>query len=404
MSGKLVPMTEALSNDIKRSVGDPELDTSKLQVFETIALSTRPIKRNWGMYNGARPSVSLLKEMADFISKEGNAVPLQIMHNNEVLPIGRVVGGQVVDNGLGDSELRAPFYVSPNREDLIVDIKNSIIDEVSVGLSTKHAFCSECGVDFLGDTPDIVAILSGECPNGHIMGQDGAHVNLVGLQDWYELSLVGRGASTKAKILSRVKQSTGKDSFKKLAASGAPLDAMILTANFKLEEANSSNNTGDPEMDFKELMASLTAKTDENAVLKANEIQSKNSIEALNKSVSDLTASIAEKDATIAELKASNKDEDKEKLIASGKEAEKKLGDAAEKLRSHAKAALIASGATETDLDALDAVQLVELIEAKGLKVHQAVGAVSDGSKKDVAADNAAVVSFRNEAFKTNRN
>ena len=151
-------------------------------------------------------------------------------------------------------------------------------------------------------------------------------------------------------------------------------------------------------MDVKEFTAQLTAVSSELGEVKAALSQSTKSVETLNTELTALKASIADKDAKIAELEAA-KGQDLTALETKLSKAEKDLKDATDKLAPHVKAALVASGVAETEVPA-DLLAQVKLVEDKGLKLHQIIGSTArtDDGKGDVTKLSAS--DYRKEAFK----
>lgn len=402
MSSKRIKITPEIQGYIRAAVGDPALDTSNFAVFEASTLSTQPIQRKSGFHQNARVSATTLNQMANLVNTPGKALHLQVMHQNEMLPVGRVFRGQIVQMDNGETELRTMFYLPADKTQLISDIENALIDEVSVGLLTDHAFCSECDFDFFGPDASFSNFMTLTCANDHTIGSDGVFVRLTGMKDFAELSLVNRGAAKDAKILSRAKQVMGQDAVEKLAASATPMDARIVTVNRKLEaSASGDSNKGDLSMDTKEFMAQLQAKTNEVAEANVKVTTLSGEKTTLTEQAATLTASLAAKDKELAEFKA-NAGTDKEALVARATKAEKELKDAAEKLLPHAKAALVASGVAEASLPS-DVTALLAMIEEKGLKLHQVFGsAAADAGKTDVK-DTSGDSDGRKAAFKLNR-
>ena len=397
---KRVDITPQIEQWIKLSIGDPEADVSKFVVFESRSLSTEAIKQR-GFHNGARLNASVLNEMASYLNTAGNSIPLQIMHDTSVLPVGRVFRGSVSEMDNGETELRTMFYLPADKEQLIKDIEASVIDEVSVNVLTEHAFCSECSFDFFGEDAFMNRVTL-TCGEGHEIGTDGVHVRLTGFSSWAELSLVNRGAAKGAKILPRSRQSMSEDTMKKLAASGTsnvPVEARLFYSTYKLE------NKGDLPMDAKELIAALSAKGEEAAGFKIELANSKASNEALTAANTKLAADLATVTTEFAEFKktAANSAE-VTAAIDAAKLSETKMKEASDKLLPHVKAALVASGVAETDLSEKSITDMVTMIEEKGLKLHQivAAGSVTDGGKDDDKLKAAKLAEgYRSEAFKT---
>lgn len=405
--GKQIPITPEVERAIRQATGDAAFDTSQVVVFEARTVTTEPISQG-GFFNGARSAVSLLIEMAKHLTQEGAGVPLLIMHDGGMLPIGRVFRAEVFSMPNGENELRSMFYVPKSKTQLVEDIENSVIDEVSVGLTPKHAFCSECGFDYLGKDASFENFFSLECNNGHNIGVDGVHVRLVGLDSWDELSLVNRGAAKEAKILPQAKQKLGNNQLSnKLAANGLPKTAFVLKASFDLKEENSKPSLN-PKTEEKKMPQ------DENALvqLSAALADEKASGIVLKKENETLTASLAQKEA---ELKAANDkiaaleaaSADAAGLVAAKEKAENELKEATDLIAPHVKAALTASGVAEDQVPA-ELPAMVKLVEEKGLKLHQIVGAgqggTASGTKED-AGDEASkkAEKARMNAFKLNK-
>lgn len=391
---KRVTITPQIEATIRNSVGDSELDLSKVAVYEARFVSTEPVTKN-GVYDGARISASTLHEMADYITASGQALPLHIMHNDRLLPVGKVVSGKVLQLENGEYELRGHFYLPLTEQELISKLDTSTIDEVSIGLLTKHAFCSECQFDYLPLTEDtFMNFMTATCDNGHLVGENGVHVRLHGLDDWSELSLVGQGAANKAKILPRARQSLSKDMMDRLAANKNLEAAIFFTA--------SKINQGETEMsaEYEALLSKYEAEVKAHAETSANLKASTSTVATLEASVSEAKAALEASQKQVAELQASatqTGDEAKTALEA----AKKEITEATEKLLPHVKAALVASGVAEDQIPT-GLVALAALIEEKGLKLHQAVGASSTKVEmKDV--DLTAGKDQRKEAFKLSK-
>lgn len=401
---KKVTLTPEIETQLRTSLGDPAFDGSKVSIFEARSLSTEPIQRKGGFYNQAQTSVGTLTKMAAQVNAPGGAIPLQIMHETDILPVGKTFAAKLVDEvETGVTALHTLFFVPNDQTDLLSKLDNAVVDEVSVGFLAEKALCSECNFDYFGEDSSIMNMLMLECENEHAIGQDGVHVNLIGLKDFAELSLVGRGAAKNPKILARAKQAMSEDKMKALAAaSGKPVEAMYFTGNYKMDKPQ-----GDLPMDSKELMAVLTAKSDEAAGFKVELTATKGEVTTLTATNVQLTADLVAKTAEFEALKAAStgNTEIAAKLTAA-EATSKELKDVTEKLLPHVKAALAASGVAETDLSEKSITELVSLVEEKGLKLHQIVGvdpkSVTGKDGVKTAADLAA--EHRKEAFKTNRN
>ena len=401
---KRLEMTPEIEKQIRLSVGDDNLNVSNLAVFETRTLSTMPIKRKAGMFAGARPSIGTLQQMADLVNALGGAIHMQIMHDTGVLPVGRVFKGALYDMGNGDVELRTLFYIPTDKTQLVSDIENSVIDEVSVGLMNEHLYCSECNFDYLGEDSTIMNRLTLTCENDHVIGQDGVHVKMVGVAAWPELSLVNQGAAKDAKILSRAKQNMGQKTMERLAASNTPLESRLFIASLKMEEKTDIKPSKETFKMDKETLALFQGQAQEVAEGKVKLAAVEGENTTLKASVTDLTAKLDAANQEITTLKADPAKAEIAAKLAQAEEDKTKLSDAAAKLLPHVKAALVASGEVETDLDSMDLAAMLAKVEEKGYKLHQLVGTLpkTNGTKTD--DKNTAEAEFaahRQEAFKT---
>lgn len=76
----------------------------------------------------------------------------------------------------------------------------------------KKVLCNKCNKDFLDDDVNLFDFLTGTCPEcGAVMGKDGAHVIVPGVEAVRELSLATRGAAKHAKILDSMYQMAMSD-------------------------------------------------------------------------------------------------------------------------------------------------------------------------------------------------
>lgn len=274
---KQVAPTEKIRAKFAKAAG-PDADFSKVVVFEATALNTNPVRKNHPLYKDARHSRRFLEQMHQKLQTE--SLPLQIMHDTNPLPVGRVFDSEVLSNATG-SELRVLFWVEAAHADAVGKLNSGTVDQVSVQVLGKAAKCSVCGFDFFGESATYEQIWSGTCENGHTMGVDGAHAVLDELDSWYELSLVGQGGIAGARVHSTPER--------RLAANGAEAGARTLTL--------SSSDLEHTTMELKDLLAKYTAQTDELATLKASTGSDKAKVTALEAEVDALKAKIQELEA-----------------------------------------------------------------------------------------------------------
>lgn len=393
-------MTPELQRTIRAALGDPNADTSRFVVFESRALSTEPLSKG-GFFSKARVSPQTLKDMEAFLSQPASAIPLHIMHETDgPLPVGKVFSAKMYAMANGEYELRSQFYLPTEEAALIAKIETSVVDEVSVGIQTQHAFCSECNYDYFAADSDVMNFFTLTCPDGHQIGLDGVHVRLVGLDDWSELSLVGQGAANKAKILSRDQQVMSKDLVERLAA-GKTSTAIRLTASYKMDDKVKLPTTsqGESTMDPKDFLTQLEATSTKLTSTSVELARATDAVAALTAENTALKASATEKDAKIKELEAAQGTSTKEltdKLAAS----QAALKAAEDVVAPHVKAALVASGVAEADVPT-ELPAMVKLVEDKGLKLHQIItpGAKSVDPKTDLSKTGSADLA-KKSAFK----
>lgn len=193
---KQIAKTGKVLDRLRAAVG-PDADVENLAVFEAVALNQLPLRKKQPLFNGAVASLSMLKGMADKVNAE--SLPLDIMHNGSDTPNGRVFHGEVVGGDRG-SELRTLFFISDQAGHLVANLDNGTIDQVSVGVVAEHILCSSCAWDYRSPEATFDNLYEGVCANGHVLGEDGVHAELVGVEDFYELSLVNRGGAQGARI------------------------------------------------------------------------------------------------------------------------------------------------------------------------------------------------------------
>lgn len=398
---KRITITPTIQAQIRAALGDENLDTSKLAVFQAKVLSTEKIKRKAGLFAGARTTHDTLVQMANVPNSVGGAIPIQIMHDTSVTPVGKLFHASVDTMKNGESELNTLFYLPESRAELINDIETGVIDEVSVGLLSQHLYCSECKFDYRGEEATFMNIMDLTCNNDHTIGQNGVHVIMSGMEQWSETSLVGAGAATDAKILGRARQRLPQNSLDKLAASGVSLENTMFVGKFKMNDENPEET----EMVDEKFVALLQAKTDEVATLKAEFTAVTKEVDTLKAANATLTSDNEKLTVELTALKADDKTAQLAAQLEEANTAKAELSAATEALLPHVKAALVASGESETTVPS-DLKAMLALVETKGLKLHQlfASTATSDATPSDVELKaQAAEKTHRAEAFKTKR-
>lgn len=345
---KQVIMDQELLSKFKAKFGE-EVDPNNFYIIPVRAVSTEPIHQNT-IYDGAVPSESIIRELADIVNFTDENVGVLIMHDSEKLNVGRVFAASVKDEG-GVYSLRAHLAIlkTDETQSLIAKIENNVLDEVSVGFRPSHAKCNKCGFDYLGDEATFENWFNQTCPEGHTIGVDGCHLELFGV-DWFgEISIVNRGAAHRAKILDREKAQYKQEDMHKLAASAKDAEIFVATFIQKMEKP----------MNLEEQNAKLQAELAE--MKKALDLSEK--VKGLEASLSEANETLAAKDAEIASLM-----EEKETATASAEgviaekdaeiaakaeeivKKETELSEVKEFLRAEVAKVLVASGKNDVEV------------------------------------------------------
>lgn len=257
---KQLPMTPELIALIKERVSE-DIDPTNFAVFEAIALNTKPLPGKRGsIFEKAVVKPVTLAQMVDYINA-GNHLPIIVDHELEGAPKGRFFHAALFsdDNSLEELEMRALFYLDETEAELTAKLNAASLDEVSVSFLASALLCSECGFDYFAQG-EMENIIDRTCANGHEIGEDGVHVEMVGLNQFIELSLVARGAADKPKILGKSQSKLAPEAAYRLAAKGFKTDSLVCSASLGKEDI----------MDTTELVTKLSDMTAKEAVATAN--------------------------------------------------------------------------------------------------------------------------------------
>lgn len=375
---KSVTITPELEAKFRAKFGE-DADLNKFYIIKVRAISTEPIHQGT-IYDGAVLSSETISAMADIVNFTNENVGVLTQHNSEKLNIGRVFNADVVDEG-GVRAMYAHLAILRTDEtaSLIDKIDNNVLDEVSVSFTPKHAKCSMCDFDYMGEDATWEHWITQTCPEGHTIGKDGCHLEINGVKSFAEISIVNRGAATKPKILDRANYSESE--LKQLAASGKNPEMFVATFRQKMEYKMDPTKPENVELTAEQKIAELEAKNAEmqkaldlNAKVKSLESENAGYLEKIavltaenEKFKEDLEVSSKEKDAKIAELTAAKS------------EQEKKLTEAMSFLKKEIEKVLVASGETNLnvpeDLDGMSKLLsdrqqiLASLVPAGGVSV-----------------------------------
>lgn len=403
---KRINITDRMAESMRRAFDNPDLQADNFVVFETVAVTTRPLNKAGTIFNNATIDASVLQEMANQVNAQGGQVPLILQHNvggESVTPSGQAFEGAVypTDDGLFQ-ELRTLFAMpnpatDPNKERaaLTQDIDNGMISEVSIGAGFKQLLSSaNPSFDWFSDEADIMNFYDREDDEGNSIDAGETHGIAKGLRSWTELSLVIRGASSGAKISSSSTQkladkySSDSGMFRKLAAN-ADFDFADLVTFSSTDKPQPKKTTpkGDFDMDVKLVLAELTAKGAEVGTLTAK-------LDASTAKVTELTASNATLTTTVETLTASETTLKEEVATLTAAAATAPADSIAETavvtafIDENLAAALTASGKTDVKTEGLTASEKVALIKEAGVKLHQLHASESGAS--GVSEDDAA--------------
>lgn len=327
-----------------------DVDPNNFYCIQVRAVSTEPIHQGT-IYNGATMNRETLASMADIINFTDENIGVLTMHDSTNLNVGRVFAAEVIDEG-NASSLRACMAILKGKdtEDLISKIENNVLDEVSVSFTPKHAKCSKCGFDYMGEDATMGNWFNETCPEGHTVGVDGCHLELSGVSSFSEISIVNRGAANRAKILNKPAEYSEED-MQKLAASEKNSEMFVATFIEKMEKTMTEQITNVELSAEQKKIAELEAK---NAELQAS-LDMAAKIKGLEASLAESETKIAESESANEELRKAAEDaeakhkEEIDALTQEKVEAETKLSEMTSFLREEIKKVLVASG--ENDLD-----------------------------------------------------
>lgn len=294
---KQLPMTPQLSARIKLAVGE-DVETEGLAVFECIALNTKSLPGKGGsLFEAAKIPVLTLQQMASWLEGGGH-IPLISDHQLMGEPKGRAFAGELhmAEDGV-TTELRVLFYLDATEDRLIAKLNAGTLDEVSVSFLSTQFLCSDCGWDYFSGEALQDNFRERTCANGHVIGEDGVHAQLVGLDKFIELSLVARGAADNPKIVGRSKSKLQPTSQQlRLAASGIEIDGLVCEATTGEEKVSTP--------DF----AKLTTDLVDSRVAQGTLLASNNTLTAqvteLSGSLDAVQAELAAAQAEVTQLKA----------------------------------------------------------------------------------------------------
>jgi len=353
-----LPVTSEIAAAITRVNGGAKVDLSKIAVFESRSLNTRPLRREKGLFQKAVNTRRTLEEMAQTLNSSDEGIPLHQMHDTELLNVGRLFMARVDQANDGAFELSSLFYVPRTNVELIESINTGTTDQVSIGINAEKLLCSACNFDYKTGTMENLMDLT--CDNGHQLGVDGAHIIVDGLAQWIEQSIVDTGASKGSRVVGNDSSRFANTEFYKLAAKNHQNDHktfLPLIANLAdiISEEIPSMNKDDISALLDAKFKEQGAATDTLIALKDAEIATANAAKtAADAEVARLTDALAEAEGKI-DAEAGTK------LAA----AEAELTEVRAFLIEQATAAQVATG-VKAPQEAVDSKAAITLIKESG--------------------------------------
>ena len=273
---------------LQKTVGN-DVDTDALHVFEVRATSTVALRGKAGtVFEKAKISPNTIAQLAKSVNED--ALPLMMDHDLRGTPFGKFFYAESIPMDNGETELRGYIYVDDSESKILAKLNAASIDEVSIQFKPEKLLCSECGFDYMaaGARDDYMPFIMLECDEGHKIGMNGVHTNLVGVQETVELSLVSRGAAKNSKIIAPSDAKLGQEA-QRLAAHGIELSNFYCTA--------SASDLGEEEVNFEVFMTQLSAANE----AKQEAMIAKASAEAKVNTLEENIAGLNEQIATLKE-------------------------------------------------------------------------------------------------------
>lgn len=253
---KQISKTAEVMSRLRASYGaDAAVDN--LAVYEVVLGNRLPLRKTGGLFKDARLASSLLLEMAQKVNEE--SIPVQLQHDTSTLPFGRLFSA----TNYGE-EARGLIAIDQiGHPDLVAKMDNGTIDQVSVGMVNTKLLCSRCGFNY-ADPKAYEYRYDLTCDKEHQIGVDGTHVEVSGLDSFFEVSLVGQGAVKGARVIGP-SESAFKDNARLAASSAATGDAIATHLT-----ATQAAKPDEDDMDIKDFTTQLTSATEGRVAAETN--------------------------------------------------------------------------------------------------------------------------------------
>ena len=286
---------------LSKAVGEG-VDTSQLHVYEVRATSTVALRGKSGtVFERAKISPSTIAQLSRAVNED--ALPLMMDHDMQGAPYGKFFYAEAVPMDNGETELRGYLYVDSSEQKILTKLNAGSIDEVSIQFKSEKMLCSECGFDYMQAAAEEnwMPFIELKCDEGHKIGENGVHTNLIGVDEAIELSLVSRGAAKNSKIIAPSDAKLGQEA-QRLAAAGVALNNFYCTA--------SASDLGEDEVNFETFMAQLTTANEKTEAAKIELSAAKTQLEGLETTLAardeTITALTTERDDLQAQLDAAS--------------------------------------------------------------------------------------------------
>lgn len=220
---KRVVLDENIISKMKSVFGD-DVSPDKYVVYKARAISNEPIsKRGCALLDKAIPTSDFVRSLISLSKEPLKNISVHLLHEDYELAIGRVfdMWETLEYNSVVAAYAYLAILKTEDNMEVIEKIDSGILDEVSIGFEIASAKCSVCGFDFFDNDLDeetkLEHLWSATCPDGHVMGRDGAYLSIEKPKSFSEISIVNQGAAHHAKIQEIAKFSLSFDDAKKNA-------------------------------------------------------------------------------------------------------------------------------------------------------------------------------------------
>ena len=233
---KKLELNEDLIARFKAKMGE-DVSVEDFAIYKVRGISTEPLNKMASIYDGGKCTVLTVAQLVDKVANTNTNVGIAYNHDGEMLNVGRAFYAELGNEG---AETVGYFYLAllknDETNDVIKKLENGVLDEVSVNFKATHVNCSKCGWDYMGEDSDDSNWWDQTCANGHTVGVDGTHLELDGVDNFFEISIVNQGAAHNPKVLSSYTRSLfSQDDVRRLAASNKSPYIYITSLSTKME-------------------------------------------------------------------------------------------------------------------------------------------------------------------------